>query len=164
MANPETVSAVSFQALHNGDALALRVQWDDPSEDRQDPGDALALAFLPHGASGDVVTLPNWPLSSVPALDWFAWSARSGLREMVADNYDAVFAATASMDAGHVSYEDGRWTLVLQRPLVPHSSERAAALAPGAFAPVAFAVWDGSKGDRDGQKAVTTWYTLQIEK
>ena len=27
-----------------------------------------------------------------------------------------------------------------------------------------FAVWDGSKGDRDGQKAVTTWYTLKLEK
>lgn len=162
MANPETVSAVAFQALHNGEALALRVQWDDPSEDRQDPSDALALTFLPHGVAGDVVTLQNWPLSSAPALDWFAWSARSGLREMVADNYEDVFAATASMDAGHVSYEDGRWTLVLHRPLAP-SMERASALAPGAFAPVAFAVWDGGNPD-GGRGAVSQFIDLELER
>lgn len=161
MANPETVSAVSFQALHNGEALALRLSWDDPSQDRQDPSDALAMAFLPHGAAGDIVTLQTWPLASAPALDWLAWSARSGLRKMVAESYDDVFGVSASMDPGHVSYDDGRWTLVVRRPLVPEPLDRAAALAPGAFAPVAFAVWDGGNA---GQRAVSQWIDLSLEK
>ncbi len=37
-------------------------------------------------------------------------------------------------------------------------------LAPGGSFPVAFAVWDGGLSDRDGQKAVSTWYTLRFEK
>jgi len=29
--------------------------------------------------------------------------------------------------------------------------------------PLAFAVWDGSQGDRDGQKLVSTWYRLKLK-
>lgn len=176
MANPETVSAVSFRALHNGEALALRVSWDDPSEDRQDPGDALGIAFLPHGVAGDIVTLQTWPLAAAPELDWLTWSARSGLREAVAHTYDEVFAVTASMDPGHISYQDGRWTLVLHRPFAPPVAGAvggAAALAPGAFAPIAFAAWDGgnrnlppSEGQDSkwGQRVVSQFIELSFER
>jgi hypothetical protein len=30
--------------------------------------------------------------------------------------------------------------------------------------PVAFAVWNGSAGDRDGKKSVTIWQDLNIAK
>ncbi len=29
--------------------------------------------------------------------------------------------------------------------------------------PICFALWDGSRRDRNGQKAVTTWYKLRIQ-
>ena len=34
----------------------------------------------------------------------------------------------------------------------------------GAAVPVAFAVWNGSAGDRDGKKSVTIWQELLLEK
>jgi mono/diheme cytochrome c family protein len=37
-------------------------------------------------------------------------------------------------------------------------------LAPGDRIPVAFAVWNGSAGDRDGKKSVTIWQELLLEK
>ncbi|MBI4486217.1 MAG: c-type cytochrome [Acidobacteria bacterium] len=37
-------------------------------------------------------------------------------------------------------------------------------LTPGAQVPVAFAVWNGSAGDRDGKKSVTIWQELVLEK
>jgi hypothetical protein len=37
-------------------------------------------------------------------------------------------------------------------------------LSPGARVPVAFAVWNGSAGDRDGKKSVTIWQELVLEK
>ena len=37
-------------------------------------------------------------------------------------------------------------------------------LAPGNRIPVAFAVWNGSAGDRDGKKSVTIWQELLLEK
>ena len=58
---------------------------------------------------------------------------------------------------------EGKWRVVFVRQL--NSADAFdAKFQPGAKVPIAFAVWDGSKGDRDGQKAVTTWYILQIEK
>jgi mono/diheme cytochrome c family protein len=36
-------------------------------------------------------------------------------------------------------------------------------LAPGQRVPVAFAVWNGSAGDRDGKKSVTIWQELLLE-
>jgi mono/diheme cytochrome c family protein len=41
----------------------------------------------------------------------------------------------------------------------PHS----VSFRPGAVVPVAFAVWNGSAGDRDGKKSVTIWQELELE-
>ena len=35
-------------------------------------------------------------------------------------------------------------------------------LEPGDAVPVAFAVWNGSAGDRDGKKSVTIWQELLL--
>jgi DMSO reductase family type II enzyme heme b subunit len=43
-------------------------------------------------------------------------------------------------------------------------SDRDTQFTPGQSLPVAFAVWDGAQGDRDGQKAVSVWQRLEIEK
>jgi mono/diheme cytochrome c family protein len=40
----------------------------------------------------------------------------------------------------------------------------AVALKPGTIVPAAFAVWNGSAGDRDGKKSVTIWQELEIER
>jgi mono/diheme cytochrome c family protein len=40
----------------------------------------------------------------------------------------------------------------------------AVALKPGDTVPVAFAVWDGAAGDRDGKKSVTIWQELRLDK
>jgi len=44
------------------------------------------------------------------------------------------------------------------------SGSNAIRLAPGDRVPVAFAVWNGSAGDRDGKKSVTIWQELLLEK
>jgi len=43
------------------------------------------------------------------------------------------------------------------------SPDDGVSLAPGEQASVAFAVWDGSRRDRDGQKSITIWQNLEIE-
>jgi len=40
----------------------------------------------------------------------------------------------------------------------------AVTLQPGSSVPVAFAIWNGAAGDRDGKKSVTIWQELNIEK
>ncbi len=60
-------------------------------------------------------------------------------------------------------WSDGRWTVVMRRSLAVASPEDGVSLAPGEKASVAFAIWDGSHHDRDGQKAITIWQDLELE-
>lgn len=59
-------------------------------------------------------------------------------------------------------WREGRWRVVMVRPLKT-DSPRDRQLAPGESIPVAFAVWDGSQRDRNGQKAVSIWQQLRLE-
>ena len=60
-------------------------------------------------------------------------------------------------------YGQGSYEVMFRRTLTT-TGEGAVALRPGSTVPVAFAVWNGSAGDRDGKKSVTIWQDLKIEK
>jgi DMSO reductase family type II enzyme heme b subunit len=56
-------------------------------------------------------------------------------------------------------WQNGRWNVVFVRPMGSPDKNDAKFIA-GKTVPVAFAVWDGGKGDRNGQKSVTNWNLL----
>jgi mono/diheme cytochrome c family protein len=63
---------------------------------------------------------------------------------------------------------DGVWgtdsyRVVIRRTLKA-SGPDAVRLRPGTTIPVAFAVWNGSAGDRDGKKSVTIWQELRLAR
>jgi hypothetical protein len=62
----------------------------------------------------------------------------------------------------HGAWSEGRWSVVMTRSLAV-SDEDGLSLQPGARTSAAFAVWDGSHRDRDGQKLITIWQDLKIE-
>jgi mono/diheme cytochrome c family protein len=59
-------------------------------------------------------------------------------------------------------YAAGAYRVMFSRALA--AANGAVSLRPGAAAPVAFAVWNGSAGDRDGKKSVTIWQDLRLER
>jgi DMSO reductase family type II enzyme heme b subunit len=56
-------------------------------------------------------------------------------------------------------WKDGSWSVVMRRP---RNSDAPPTLRPGGKYTVAVAVWDGSSGDRDGQKLVSQWLELTL--
>lgn len=63
---------------------------------------------------------------------------------------------------GASEYRDGVWRVVMSRPL-DDGDRNDAVLRPGSSTTtIAFAIWDGSRGDRDGQKSVSTWLALAL--
>ena len=60
-------------------------------------------------------------------------------------------------------YAAGSYRVMFRRSLQA-TGKAAVALRPGTTVPVAFAVWNGSAGDRDGKKSVTIWQDLRIAK
>jgi mono/diheme cytochrome c family protein len=60
-------------------------------------------------------------------------------------------------------WADGFWDLVLTRPL-DACCPGELALAPGERVSLAVAVWNGAARDRNGQKSVSVWHHLVLEK
>jgi hypothetical protein len=58
-------------------------------------------------------------------------------------------------------HSTGSYRVVFRRALSGRGPD-AVSLAPGGRVPVAFAVWNGSAGDRDGKKSVTIWQELAL--
>jgi hypothetical protein len=58
-------------------------------------------------------------------------------------------------------YDQGTYRVMFRRALAG-TGTNAVLLKPGTVVPVAFAVWNGSAGDRDGKKSVTIWQELKL--
>lgn len=65
--------------------------------------------------------------------------------------------------SGGAMWKGGRLRAVFLRGL-RGDNHRDVDLSPGRKVPVAFAVWDGRNGDRNGQKSVSSWHFLELEK
>lgn len=63
---------------------------------------------------------------------------------------------------GASEFREGVWRVVMSRPLSDGDPNDAILDPRGSAAVVAFAVWDGSRGDRDGQKSVSSWLALAL--
>lgn len=60
-------------------------------------------------------------------------------------------------------WKDGRWSVVMTRPLTVASTNDGLTLQPGTKASAAFAIWNGSAHDRDGMKLITIWQDMHLD-
>lgn len=64
---------------------------------------------------------------------------------------------------GRGEWKAGKWHVTFVRDLA-RKDVNDQQFKIGTTIPVAFAVWAGEHGDRNGQKAVSTWFNLKLEK
>ncbi|MBI4592892.1 MAG: c-type cytochrome [Candidatus Rokubacteria bacterium] len=64
--------------------------------------------------------------------------------------------------SGTGAWADGRWRVVMTRPLVPKDRARDVALEPGRLVPFAIQVWDGSNGEKDLMLSLSSWNFLVL--
>jgi cytochrome c oxidase cbb3-type subunit 2 len=184
--HPPTVIGLSFRILFNREVFALKLSWDDPSEDRaqEDPKrqptgaehniagpvvdaqaqtrtDGLAVVLKPPDSGGDVVSLQVWPYVGAPRLDICHWSARSSRAfETIAEDFSYSLSEKDQPVklASWAAYDDGFWSLVIHRPLGV-VLDKGALITSGQVFSVAFVVWDGSN---EGQRALTPWTDVHL--
>jgi DMSO reductase family type II enzyme heme b subunit len=157
-ASPPTLRAVTVRVLRNDTDAAFRISWDDPTEDAAaGASDGLALMLKTAAARGDAVSLQAWPYAGAPPLDAVVWTVAG---ETVTTDVEGLAAATGAPRAAGGAYQDGRWTLVVRRPLRAVDLPDSAALTDDVFAPIAFVVWDGAQ---PGAHAVSPWIDVQLQ-
>jgi len=116
------------------------------------PGDGYVDV---HPDNGDL----DYPARVVgnPLADPAAGSAQN----LVAGGFGTLEPAVGDAVAATADYTAGGWTAVFERALAAPDPNQPELLVE-ATTDLVFAVWDGSAGDRDGQKSVSTFATLRL--
>ena len=122
------------------------------------PGEIAAAAD--YAKSGDRVYVTSWHAGN--SLGDRDLQGRTPIEKLQAEGFGTLTTLPTDRQDGRgkAAWKDGVWSLVL---IVPRAQDRFA-FAPGMTIPVAFAAWDGAKRERGGEKAVSTWYFMSLEK
>jgi mono/diheme cytochrome c family protein len=185
-----TVNSVWVQALHDGEELALRLSWDDPSrspdavwdlwrtrvaalmEPKDDVAlpaaqlpDAFAVQFPQRAAGGR--DLPYFLMGDArtPVYLW-VWNSSGPAHEALArglGRVDPLPADGAPLRAQAV-FADGRWQLVLKRALAAQDTARRLTFPTAEPVPIAFYAWDGSNNETGNRMAISSWYFVHLEQ
>ena len=147
-------SAVPFICMGQAD-LAVNI-WQWRSDQQQDAPILPADGYVDMYPSTEDLYFParaaGNPLSQLD---------RSPVQNLVAGGFGTLTAADNGELSGYGLHSGGRWMVVYSRPFAP-SGDLQPAFDAGQPIDVAFAVWDGSKGERDGIKSVAPFTQLTI--
>ncbi len=149
-------AGVEVPAVCMGQADQAVNIWEWRS-DRQEP-----VPTLPEGAYVDFY--PETDDLYFPARaagNPLSTTDRSAVLNLVAGGFGTLTATDRGSLQGHGVYRDGRWMVVFSRPFEPTGSLQPTFDADETV-DVAFAVWDGSRGERDGMKSVTAFTQLAV--
>ncbi|HKW85441.1 MAG TPA: ethylbenzene dehydrogenase-related protein [Nitrospiraceae bacterium] len=162
-----TVQSVKVRALHDGQQLAIMLEYADPSED---PDDAAALEFMvgdkkAHFAHGQ----PMAQVEGGPVNIWYWKNKDAKVLDMNARGFGTLKVQDQQDVRGKGVYQNGTWKVVFTRSLTTNDVDHDTQFKPGEFINIAFAIWDGKKlesGDlkeKGSQKAVSSWWYFRAE-
>ena len=153
-----TVKAVKVRSLHNGDRLAILLEYKDPTKDNND---AAAIEFpagdkKAHFAHGQ----PMLQVEGGPVNIWY-WK-EDRVTDMSAQGFGTLKAQGQQDVTGKGVWKDGVWRVVFSRKLIESDPEDVH-LIPGEFKQIAFAVWDGADQESGSKKAISSWWYFRAE-
>ena len=162
-----TVKDVIVRALHDGNQMAVLVEYADPT---QDPDDAAALEFMvgdkkAHFAHGQ----PMLQVEGGPVNIWFWKNKTDKAVDMSAKGFGTLKPQEHQDVKAKGAYSDGKWKIVFSRNLSTGHAEEDVQITPGQFISIAFAVWDGRKDgsgelvEKGSQKAVSSWWYFRAD-
>jgi mono/diheme cytochrome c family protein len=103
-------------------------------------------AFVTGWGAGNIVSNPMWG---------------SAAEDLAAQGFGTLQARAQQDVRATGVYGMGSYRVLFRRAFRPNG-EHAARFQPDTTVPVAFAVWNGSAGDRNGKKSVTIWQDLEF--
>ena len=89
---------------------------------------------------------------------------RSPVEDLVAVGISSVSTKPERFQTlkGRGVWRDGRWHVVIYKPLVERKDEACPDFIPKSSLNTAVAIWNGSKQDRNGMKSLSNWVTLKV--
>ncbi len=87
----------------------------------------------------------------------------SAVEDLNAEGFGTLTTQAHQDVMGSGNWSNSEWSVVFVRPVSTADANDAQLDKLGDYVPVAFAVWDGSNGERDGLKSVTSWHYLKMK-
>jgi len=167
-----TLDSISVKSLYNGGSIAFLIEWDDPTfgdraSEKLSEGpvfpDAVAVEFPADERKGPGAPVAMGAERGVEVWEWKSAGGTGGtgsVRRYLAHGAGKLkeMGAEGLMAAG--VYNRGRWSVVFKRRL-PLSKERL--FRDGARVSAAFALWDGSNGERGARHVLTAWKSVAVD-
>jgi DMSO reductase family type II enzyme heme b subunit len=180
-----SVDGVWVQAAHDGEQLALRLVWHDPSESPDPAWDVwrqrVEAMMQPQEGEPAGPGLPDAFSVQFPAvmpdgreLPFFLggdarravytwrWSATEGVGETFGRGLDDTAPLSGGSVAAQAEFEDGEWRLVLRRPLDAGDDEQRLSFVTGDAIPLAFRAWDGNNAEAGTRGSISSWYYVHL--
>ncbi|MBZ0140800.1 MAG: hypothetical protein K8H87_13665 [Pseudorhodoplanes sp.] len=112
------------------------------------------------GENGDKAYVTSWYAGN--SLGDRDLQALTPIEKLEAEGFGTLTTLPADRQDGQgkAVWTDGVWSLVLR---VPRAQDRFS-FQQGMTVPIAFAAWDGASRERGGEKAVSTWYFMSLER
>ncbi len=160
-------AAILVRAVTDGRELALLLEWPDAAEDRAGPdetarfGDAVAVQLPLRFGAGVRLPYVGMGDEAQPVAVHLVRAEAQGTTSR--DAVAAGFGSLTRADLGGVRAElrhdaaRGVWRAALVRPLAGGPLDLRAGLVP-----IAFAVWEGDRAERGGNKSLSGWKLLRL--
>lgn len=106
---------------------------------------------------------PNY-VPAMQAGNLFASPMRvTPVEDLIAGGFGSLTAQASEAQnvQGFGRWRDGKWQVIFSRDLASNEADDII-FNPGKVYSLAFAVWDGANGDRNGQKSTSQWVSLQL--
>ena len=182
------VDGVWVQAAHDGETVAVRVTWSDPTNS-PDPlwadfkSQVISLMQPKEGDPQDEGPTPDqlvvqFPMQMVDGMEMPFFLSGDNRRPVYlwqwqSDRDDAfqgeargvgteVFQSGGQDLTVDASHADGQWQVMFTRPLVTED-EADLDFVTGEAIPIALFAWDGDNGESGTRGAVSSWYFLFLE-
>ena len=86
----------------------------------------------------------------------------TAVEDIISEGPGSITAKEKQVVQGRGLWREGRWRIVLQREMATGDSLDAQ-FVPGQKVRMAFAVWDGSRGEKGSRKSISECVWLQLE-
>ena len=161
------IQRVRIQALHNEEELALRLEWtDETPAEKRDIGqfvDGVAIQWPVNYGTGVSLPYVGMGHKDNPVALWF-WRSDGKTETLAAEGFGTLTSQSSDGVQARGEWKDGTWRVVFKRAM-KSEGEHYVGLNPDdqGLVPLALAVWNGEKGQRNGRKQLSAWRILYLE-
>ncbi len=138
----------------------------EPIALRQYPqfNDAIAVSFPTHFDKMEAPEKPRFVFGDAKnSVDTWKWSANGKTQAFTGNgamggDLKLVAKTSNELKSPYSEYKNGRWRVIMKRPLATKDAENEIQFELGKYIPSVFFVWDGNNGDHGLKGSISTWY------